>query len=528
MYRFLALVLLTPLAARAQGPDLYFAVEAVEVARQNVPALHSGAAAQHGGRWLFLAGRTNGIHGLIPGEDPFPPAAANAEAVVYDPATDQRWAAPLDGLPAAVREPLEALNVQYHQDGETLYVVGGYGYSAAAGGYVTFGTLTAVDVPGLIDAVIGGTALAPHLRQLADDRLRVTGGHLVRLGDRYYLAGGQRFDGAYLGAFEQEYTEAVRAFRIVDDGATLALADYAETADAARLHRRDGNVGPVVRPDGTPAFALYGGVFTPSSPPLPYRTPVTFDDAGLDEGAFEARFGHYTTALLPIYDAAHASMHTVFFGGMGQFWLDEADGVVKQDNLVPFIDDVAVLSVGADGAAGERLLDPLPGYLGTNSYVFLDPAAPVTEHGVIELDRLEGRTRVGFFVGGIAADTQHPGWMPVSGTSWASDRLFALYVTPLPTPAVEGGRPAGFAVALAGPNPFREATRLAVTIDAPDDLEVAVFDAVGRRVALLHAGPLAAGPHVFEVDGARLPSGVYVVRVTGTRGAAAERLVRLR
>src|SRR5690606_32883510 len=115
---------------------------------------------------------------------------------------------------------------------------------------------------------------------------------------------------------------------------------------------------------GSEAFALYGGVFTSAN--LPFRTPVLFDADGIDESPFEAQFGHYTTALLPVYDAAHGSMHTVFFGGMGQFWRDETDGLVKQDNLVPFIDDVSVLSVGADGAVSERLLDPLPAYLGTN------------------------------------------------------------------------------------------------------------------------------------------------------------------
>ncbi|MDX1418685.1 MAG: hypothetical protein R3181_01855 [Rubricoccaceae bacterium] len=522
-------LLLTALAAHAQGPDLPFTVEVVEGTQQNAPALHSGAVAEHDGRWLFLAGRTNGLHGITVAGDAFPPSAANAEAVVYDPATDQRWAASLDGLPAALREPLEAVNVQHHQDGETLYVVGGYGYSATAGDHVTYGTLTAVDVPGLIGAVIGGGALEPHLRLLADDRLRVTGGHLVALGDRYVLAGGQRFDGPYRFLPEpgqQAYTDALRAFTIEDDGTTLALSGYAETVDPDRLHRRDGNVGPVVRADGSAAYALYGGVFTEDT--LPYRTPVTFDAESLEERAYEAQFGHYTAPLLPIYDAERGAMHTVFFGGMGQFWYDEASQTVEQDNLVPFIDDVAVLTVGEDGSVSERVLDPLPGYLGTNAYLFLDPATPTTAHGVIELQALSGRTRVGAFLGGIAADTEHPGFMPTTGTTWASDRLFELYVTPLTSSAVEGGAPEGFRVALTGPNPFRERTRLAVTLDAPGTWTVAVFDAVGRRVARLHDGPLAAGPHVFDVEGARLPAGVYGVRVSGPQGAFTERLVRLR
>jgi hypothetical protein len=531
MSRLLAFaLLLLALPLRAQAPEVYFTVEAVEVARANAPALHSGASAQHGGRWLFLAGRTNGLHSLLGNGNAFPPTEANDEVVVYDPMADQVWRASLGELPEAMAEPLKSTNVQFAQDGETLYVVGGYGYSAAAGDEVTFATLTAVDVPAMIAAVVDGTPIAPHVRQTADDRLRVTGGHLVRLGGRYHLVGGQRFDGEY-AAFpapgQQAYTDAVRSFRIVDDGAALALADYAEAVNPDLLHRRDGNIGPVVGPDGTAAFVLYGGVFQPDAF-LPFRTPVTFDGDALVESPYQARFGHYTTALLPLHDAAHGTMHTVFFGGMGLFYVDEATGLVEQDNLVPFLRDVSVLSIGADGATAERVLDPLPGYLGTNSYVFLDPAVPVTEHGVIALNALTGRTRVGFFTGGLAADAPNPGWQPLTGTTWASDRLFALYVTPLATPAVEGDAPTGFALSLAGPNPFLEKTRLAVTLDAPGALRVEVFDAVGRRAAVLHDGPLAAGPHVFDVAGAALPAGVYVARVTGARGAATQRLVRLR
>jgi hypothetical protein len=152
----------------------------------------------------------------------------------------------------------------------------------------------------------------------------------------------------------------------------------------------------------------------------------------------------------------------------------------------------------------------------------------MTEHGVIRLEQLDGRTRVGTFMGGIASDAPNPGLMPATGSTWASNRLFALFVTPDPSLATDAPAPEGFRVALAGPNPFRDRTRLAVTLDAPGVLQVAVFDALGRRVAVLHDGALAAGPHVFDLDGAALPSGVYSVRVVGARGVATERVARLR
>ena len=47
-------------------------------------------------------------------------------------------------------------------------------------------------------------------------------------------------------------------------------------------------------------------------------------------------------------------------------------------------------------------------------------------------------------------------------------------------------------------------------------VEVALYDLLGRRVALLYDGPLTAyTTHLFVIDGSRLPSGKYVVRVAG-------------
>ncbi len=62
------------------------------------------------------------------------------------------------------------------------------------------------------------------------------------------------------------------------------------------------------------------------------------------------------------------------------------------------------------------------------------------------------------------------------------------------------------------PNPFRAEARVTLTLSAPGAATVGVYDVLGRRVAVLTAGPLGAGSHVFRLDGAALPAGVYVVR----------------
>ncbi|MEM1055701.1 MAG: FlgD immunoglobulin-like domain containing protein [Bacteroidota bacterium] len=61
------------------------------------------------------------------------------------------------------------------------------------------------------------------------------------------------------------------------------------------------------------------------------------------------------------------------------------------------------------------------------------------------------------------------------------------------------------------PNPSAGLVGLALTLQESAEAEVAIFDALGRRVTTLHTGPLPAGTHAFAWDGDAAP-GVYVVR----------------
>ncbi|NNF59252.1 MAG: T9SS type A sorting domain-containing protein [Rhodothermaceae bacterium] len=529
---FLCLILLLGLgmaSGHAQDATPYFTVELEEISVLNAPALHSSAVGQHNGLWVFVTGRTNGLHDLGVNSDAFPDEFANGAVVVYDPMNDQRWTASLDGLADSLADPLRSTNSQFHQAGTVLYVIGGYGTSTAAGEQITFDTLTAFDLPDLIAAVQNGTDLNPHLRQTSDSQLAVTGGHLIEHNGRYHLVGGHRFDGRYLGGASQAYTEAIRSFTLTDDEMALTLSDFTELSDAENLHRRDGNVGPVVYPDGREAFALYGGVFNAAT--RPYRTPIYVDDGGLTAEAFEAQFGHYTAPLLSLYDADTEAMQTVFFGGMGQFFVEYPgtdSSHVAEDIFVPFIDDVSVLARSSDGTLAEFVLDNvrMPGLLGTNAAYFPNPAVPTYDNGVVMLRELSGRTLVGHIHGGIESDMPNAGLL--GGNTWASDRIFAVWITPLVTPSLEDEQPVAFTVSTASPNPFRAQTRLTVTLAEAQPLSVDVFDLIGRRVAQVHDGLLNAGRHTFTLDAQAWPSGIYVARVSGSSGSTTQRLARLR
>ena len=78
---------------------------------------------------------------------------------------------------------------------------------------------------------------------------------------------------------------------------------------------------------------------------------------------------------------------------------------------------------------------------------------------------------------------------------------------------------------VAGPNPARSATAVALTLDAAQSVRVEVLDLLGRAVATLHDGPLAAdGAHRLAVPTAGLAPGVYVVRAVGEGFSLAERI----
>ena len=89
------------------------------------------------------------------------------------------------------------------------------------------------------------------------------------------------------------------------------------------------------------------------------------------------------------------------------------------------------------------------------------------------------------------------------------------------------GPPSAFALHVAYPNPFR--TSATVGFDLPEAavVRLAVYDALGREVAVLADGSEEAGRHAAVLDGAGLPSGTYLVRLTASGGFAQTQRVTL-
>ena len=111
----------------------------------------------------------------------------------------------------------------------------------------------------------------------------------------------------------------------------------------------------------------------------------------------------------------------------------------------------------------------------------------------------------------------------------ATTTRFVLHVNPgVTTGSGPGALPTAFDLGAPAPNPTTGAAALRYDVPAASDVAVEVFDLLGRRVATLVEGPVAAGRHEARLDAGSLSAGVYVVRMRAGDFVAARRLTIVR
>jgi hypothetical protein len=98
----------------------------------------------------------------------------------------------------------------------------------------------------------------------------------------------------------------------------------------------------------------------------------------------------------------------------------------------------------------------------------------------------------------------------VAGWGWAVDNL---RIDAGITSAEGAAAPATLDMLAPYPNPARRAATVAVTLPAPTDVAVRVYDVQGRLVATLADGPLGAGRHDLAFNAGSIAAGVYLVRM---------------
>jgi hypothetical protein len=428
---FLGLIFLS-LSVFSQTTPFNIYIEPMNIS--GLGGLQAYAFGQHNGKWLVVGGRLDGLHRRQPFAA-FDLAGHNNQLIVVDPVAQQKWSAPLSSLPIGLQEQLSSTNMEFFQEGDYLYLLGGYGYSNTSADHITYPNLSAIKVPDVINAVINGSSFTSYFRQITDTMFAVTGGYLNKINNTFYLTGGQKFIGRYnpMGpthgpGFIQEYTNASRKFTISDNGVTLSVTHLPAIVDATNLHRRDYNVVPQIMPTGQEGLTAFSGVFQTGAD-LPFLNCVNIDSTGHSvNNAFSQYYNHYHCAHIPLYSASNNEMHTIFFGGIAQYY--DSLGVLVQDNNVPFVKTIARVTRYANGSMAEyKLPIEMPALLGAGSEFIPKTDIPRFNNEVLKLDDFTtDSTFVGYIYGGISSTAANIFFTNTGTQSSASSQIFKVYI----------------------------------------------------------------------------------------------------
>lgn len=356
----------------------------------NAPALQSFAHGVEGSNWLFFAGRTNrlnddgGLHGIVTGDyaaKSFVPLSYNEDIFVYNVDSNTVWRTSFSDMLVSISnyqpantKMIAALtdyatvfrnsNPLVTQDGDFLYLVGGYGTpldsTNNSNAYQTFDHVARIHVPSMIH-LIKGTGISKIDWNLIfsfgrNPKLKSTGAEIFMIEDKLYLAGGHDFSHLH----GQQYVDAVYPFKAIPSSANpLALTitvdgpitdvpvDSLGTAYAdnqSTFRRRDGPVVSSLFSDGstgylTEGLTFYSGVFQPDSvvigvDSLGKKTTTKWNRAWPDaiyvhpnnhttvpytvDAAYnQNKQNVYACSDFGIFDKNSGSVHTFLLGGIG-------------------------------------------------------------------------------------------------------------------------------------------------------------------------------------------------------------------
>ncbi len=511
-----------------------YAITLEEVDYPSFPGLQSFVIGTTNEEWLVIGGRTDGLHRRQPWAA-FQPEGNNTAIYVLNPETGETWSVGLGGLAVSLQEQLQSTNMEFFDDDDHLVIIGGYGYSPTEDEHITFPYLTRVNKSELIQAIKSGADIAPSFQQIQDDRFRVTGGYLGRLDETYLLVGGQDFEGRYnpMGpnhgpGFSQEYTNAIQRFTLQEDGMNIAVADWQITVDSLELHRRDYNLVPQIFPGGAFGWTAFSGVFRYDAD-LPWLNTVDITDVGYSVvPGFNQYLNQYHTAHAALYDPASEEMTSLFFGGIGQYYLNE-QGVLVQDDNVPFVKTISCVSREANGQMAETIAGQMPDYLGASAEFIPHPDQAFAAPGILDVSEwsVDQAVDIGYIMGGIQSDEANIFFTNEGDLSVASNRVFRVWAKRMVTATepVPGVTAEGYFQLSIHPNPASDRLHIYFRTHKREWVQLALFDLQGKQVGPSFEGILDADRHEFEWALDSLPSGPYFLRLQNRGEFEVEQMV---
>lgn len=437
------------------GSELPFEIQ-IGLADFQLPnGLHSGVVGFAGNNWLFLAGRTNGLHGFENDDFNFPPRKQNTTVYVVDPINKVTYSRSLTGPGSGLTQHevdlLSVTSPQYYQVGSTLYMTGGYGVDTETGNFSTKDSLIAINVPVLMQWVMNPFSTltaADCIRRTSSPIFKITGGAMFRVNPGLsLLVFGQNFQGFYNTNSNGEYSEQVRRFKIHDNGEELSVESKGAypVVKNPNFRRRDLNVVPVVRKKKGHTVLSYvalSGVFTEAGGIWTVPVTITADgqpsmaDPNL-ETTFKQGMNNYASPTVKLFSKKDNASYTIILGGITfEFF---KDGGFETDNEIPFTNQVTTVKMDKNQHFTQYLMDAeypfiptqpnsdKPLLFGAGGYFIPLRHLPFYPNGVIKMDHLKkGPILLGFVVGGIQSKEANTA---TQADSAASPYIFPVYLT---------------------------------------------------------------------------------------------------
>jgi hypothetical protein len=517
LIKSLLIVLIFTLGLNVESQNsLNYELSLVPVSVTNLPGLHSYAYAQHQGKWLIIGGRKDGLHARQP-FNAFPASHSNTDIYVVDVQNNQLWSASLNSLPTGIKEQLQSTNMNFYQDGDSLYIIGGYGFSSTADNHITYPYLTSIIVSDLMSAIQTNQPITSYFKQIQDNIFAVTGGHLKKLNEQFYLVGGHRFDGPYnpMGnpTYTQTYTNQIRIFNIDNSGTQLSFNNYSAITDNVHLRRRDYNLLPQIFPNGEYGLTISSGVFQIDAD-LPFLYPVDITASGhTPVTTFNQYLSNYHSPVLCIYDSDDNNMHSIFFGGMSQYYYQ--DGNLIQDDLVPFVKTISRVTRDANGNLTEYQMPiEMPSLKGSSAEFIPNLDLPHYPNKVLKInDITQTSFMVGHIFGGISSPTLNPFSINQTNTTSADNTIFEVWLTSKPVSVnefeIDGKNPYDF---ILFPNPVGNS--FSVKFQTNNSVRVSYFisNKVGQIVSKTQNEIYGSGENTVKIGfDNKLQSGQYFI-----------------
>lgn len=416
--------------------------------KPQLPKLREPMIALHDNKWLILSGSLGDFHDF---NDDF-----NTDIYVYNPKSFDLKSVPINGihgsnLPDDVKKQLASSVPEFVQDGDLLYIVGGF-HNPTPGVFTTLNTVTIVDVPGMTQAILKGNRNLKRFVAYCSDnttppcppQFKVTGGQLGQIKDHLFLAYGQDCEGRYCSN-SQVYTNAIYKFTAKPNfrNQTLKIHSISSVVhhdlDGSGWRRRDYTLTPF-KWNGAEALFAMGGPFTPGSNAQVWTNGIIFnDDLQYDSHFMSQQGNQYVNAHLAMYSAKHKLSYVATFGGLSNLYWSTSG--LKYDNTTPYGNILDLISADRAGDVREYVnLKPLCSGKPLEKCLYMGLAAafiPVEKYydrrGILQLDELpkHAPTLVGYIYGGLVSTSQeifpNP---PNPDDNFVTNQVYAVYIEP--------------------------------------------------------------------------------------------------